>query len=179
MEINSLLQTVVDKRASDLMIIANTPPVLRINDAISYLSSAVLSESESKALIYGLLSPKQIETFEKEKELDCSYQLKDFTRFRVNVHYQKGTVAASLRLIPSQIPSMEELKLPKVVADFANIERGLILVTGPTGSGKTTTQACMVDMIGDDALSVVRSIENPKAPVRTVIAGIVDKVHIG
>jgi twitching motility protein PilT len=161
METNSLLQKVVEKGASDLLIIANAPPILRVNDAISYLGSEVLSESGSKALIYGLLTPKQIATFEKEKELDCSYELKDTARFRVNVHYQRGTVAASLRLIPSNIPSMEELGLPKVVADFANIERGMILVTGPTGAGKTTTQACMVDMINKGKSRHVITIEDP------------------
>ena len=161
METNSLLKEVIEKGASDLLIIANTPPVLRINDVISYLGSQVLSESESKALIYGLLTPKQIQTFENEKELDCSYELKNSARFRVNVHYQRGTAAASLRLIPSDIPSMEDLRLPKVVADFANIERGMVLVTGPTGSGKTTTQACMVDMINKGRNRHVITIEDP------------------
>jgi twitching motility protein PilT len=161
MEINSLLKTVVEKMASDLIIVAGTAPILRINGALSPIDSAKLSEGEAKSLIFGLLTPQQIEIFEKTKELDCGYELKGVARFRVNAHFQRGTAAAALRLIPSDIPTLEDLRLPKAVADLADLERGLVLVTGPTGSGKTTTQACMVDMINASRTRHVITIEDP------------------
>ena len=113
MEINSLLKTVVDKGASDLIIVAGTSPILRINGALAPIDTTRLSDAESKSLIYSLLSQKQIETLERTKELDCSYAIKDLSRFRVNVHYQRGTVAAALRPIPTDIPRLEDLRLPK------------------------------------------------------------------
>ncbi len=179
MEIKSLLEAVIEKNASDLIIVARTAPVLRINGALAPFGTQTLSDSEAKSLIYSLLTPAQIETFEKSKELDCGYELKGASRFRVNVHYQRGTVAASLRQIPSDIPSLEDLKLPKAVADFADLERGLVLVTGPTGSGKTTTQACMVDMINTGRTRHVITIEDPIEYVHENKRSVVEQREVG
>jgi twitching motility protein PilT len=179
MEINSLLNTVIEKKASDLIIVAGTAPILRINGALVPVDSSRLSESEAKSLIYGLINPKQIETFERRKELDCGYELGGVARFRVNLHFQRGTVAAALRFIPSDIPSLEDLKLPKIVADFADLERGLVLVTGPTGCGKTTTQACMVNMINTGRTRHVITIEDPIEYVHENKRSVVEQREVG
>jgi len=179
MEINSLLNTVVDKGASDLIIVAGTSPILRINGALAPIDTTRLSDAESKSLIYSLLSPKQIETLERTKELDCSYEIKDLSRFRVNVHYQRGTVAAALRPIPTDIPRLEDLHLPKAVADFANFERGLVLVTGPTGSGKTTTQACMIDLINQSRSLHIITVEDPIEYLHANKRSIVEQREVG
>jgi twitching motility protein PilT len=179
MEINSLLNTVIEKKASDLIIVAGTAPILRINDALLPIDSSRLSESEAKSLIYSLINPKQIETFERTKELDCGYELKGIARFRVNLHYQRGTVAAALRFIPTDIPSLEDLRLPKAVADFADLERGLVLVTGPTGSGKTTTQACMVNMINTGRTRHVITIEDPIEFIHENKRSVVEQREVG
>jgi twitching motility protein PilT len=179
MEINSLLKTVVDKGASDLIIVAGTSPILRINGALAPIDTTRLSDAESKSLIYSLLSQKQIETLERTKELDCSYAIKDLSRFRVNVHYQRGTVAAALRPIPTDIPRLEDLRLPKAVADFANFERGLVLVTGPTGSGKTTTQACMIDLINQNKSLHIITVEDPIEYLHANKRSIVEQREVG
>jgi twitching motility protein PilT len=179
MEVNALLKIVVEKGASDLIIVAGTPPILRIGGSLSPVDSGRLSDAEVKSLIYSMLNQKQIETFERTKELDCSYALKDIARFRVNVHYQRGTAAAALRLIPADIPSIEDLRLPKVIADFANLERGLVLVTGPTGSGKTTTQACMVDMINSGASRHIITIEDPIEYVHGNKRSVIEQREVG
>jgi len=179
MEINSLLKTVVDKGASDLIIVAGTSPILRINGALAPIDTTRLSDAESKSLIYSLLSQKQIETLERTKELDCAYAVKDLSRFRVNVHYQRGTVAAALRPIPTDIPRLEDLHLPKAVADFANFERGLVLVTGPTGSGKTTTQACMIDLINQNRSLHIITVEDPIEYLHANKRSIVEQREVG
>ncbi len=161
MDVSLLLNSVIKNNASDLLIVEGIAPILRISGDLVPADSKVLNAEETKALIYSLLNPSQIKEFESTKELDLSYALKGIARFRVNVHYQKGTVAASLRLIPPEIPSMEELHLPKAIEDFASLERGLVLVTGPTGAGKTTTQACMVDLINKNKSKHVITIEDP------------------
>lgn len=161
MEIANLLRSVVEKGASDLIIAAGITPMLRINGELVPADPKPLGPDEAKTLIYCLLNKSQIETFENTKEMDSAYELKDYARFRVNVHYQRGTVAATLRQIPTEIPKMEDLRLPKIIADLANLERGLVLVTGPTGSGKTTTQACMVDMINSNRSRHIITIEDP------------------
>jgi len=179
MEINSLLKTVVDKGASDLIIVAGTSPILRINGTLAPIDTTRLSDAESKSLIYSLLSQKQIETLERTKELDCNYAIKDLSRFRVNVHYQRGTVAAALRPIPTDIPRLEDLRLPKAVADFANFERGLVLVTGPTGSGKTTTQACMIDLINQNKSLHIITVEDPIEYLHANKRSIVEQREVG
>lgn len=179
MDIKTLLGTVVEKGASDLIIVAGVAPMLRISGELSPADSKQLSSDEAKTLIYELLSKEQIETFERTKELDASYELKGFSRFRVNIHYQRGTVAAALRLIPADIPILEDLRLPKIVAELANMERGLVLVTGPTGSGKTTTQACMVGIINNNRSRHIITIEDPIEYVHSNKRSIIEQREVG
>ena len=162
MDINSLLKSVIDKKASDMHIIAGSPPVFRINTQLVRLGSQNLTEEESKTLIESILSVEQRARFQKEKELDVSYSLPGQARFRVNVHFQRGTVAAAFRLIPTEIRNFRELGLP--VAVFEKLSRrpaGCVLLTGPTGSGKSTTLAAMIDLINDERECHIITIEDP------------------
>ncbi|MFH0886838.1 MAG: type IV pilus twitching motility protein PilT [bacterium] len=161
MDINSLLRSVMDKKASDLHIIAGSPPVFRINTQLIRLGSQNLTPEESKELIESMLSVEQKARFQKEKELDVSYALPGLARFRVNVHYQRETYAASFRIIPTKIPTLEQLQIPAAVGEFAKEPRGLILVTGPTGSGKSTTQAAMINFINSYRKCHIITIEDP------------------
>jgi twitching motility protein PilT len=179
MDINTLLKKVVDEGASDLLIVAGVPPVLRINNELTYSDSTQLTSEAAKQLIYSLLTKEQISEFEENKELDSGYELRGYSRFRVNIHYQKGTVAASLRPIPADVPTMEDLRLPKIVADLAMMERGLVLVTGPTGAGKTTTQACMVDIINKKKGCHIITIEDPIEYMHTNNKSIIEQREVG
>ena len=179
MDINSLLRTVVERGASDLIITAGTTPILRLGGTLQPADAARFSAEEAKSIIYSMLNKEQIASFESTKELDLSYELKGASRFRVNVHYQRGTIAAALRLIPTEIPNMEDLRLPKIVADLSSLERGLVLVTGPTGSGKTTTQACMVDMINKNQSKHIITIEDPIEYVHSNNRCIIEQREVG
>jgi twitching motility protein PilT len=179
MDIFTLLKSIVENASSDLLITEGSPPMLRENGALFPADQDVLTAETAKSLVYSLLTKEQIQTFEMVKELDISYWLKGQARFRVNVHYQKGTVAAALRLIPSKIPSIEELKLPPIMKDFANIERGLVLVTGPTGAGKTTTQACLVDLINSTKRKHIITIEDPIEYVHSNKKSVIEQREVG
>src|SRR5262245_15238497 len=134
--LQQLLRAMVEKGASDMHITAGSPPMLRIDGAVVPLKLPPLSKADSKQLCYEMLTDEQREAFEAKNELDLSFPLRNVSRFRANVFVQRGAVAAAFRQIPFKILSFDELGLPKVVADIANRPRGLVLVTGATGSGK-------------------------------------------
>jgi twitching motility protein PilT len=161
MDINTLLKITVDKGASDLLIVVGAAPAIRRGGKLVPLEEKVMTAEIAQEIIYSMLNESQKARFEKEKELDCSYELPGISRFRVNVHYQRGTIAASLRTIPNDIPSAETLRLPKIIYDFVMEPRGLILVTGPTGSGKSTTQAAMVNIINSKKRCHIITVEDP------------------
>lgn len=161
MELRELLMLTIEKKASDLHITENSPPVLRIDGKLILTKHPVLNRENTKKLIYSMLSDTQKETFEKDLELDLSLALPGLDRFRVNVHIQRGAVEAAFRRIPLFIPSLEELGLPTVVADLARKPNGLVLITGPTGVGKTTTLAAMVDLINNERSNLIVTIEDP------------------
>lgn len=179
MEIKALLKQVIDKEASDLIIVADSKPIIRHAGALVPLGEEKLTKERAKELIYSLLTPKQIERFESTKELDSSFEVEGLARFRVNVHYQEESVAASLRSIPSKIPSPEDLKLPKIVFDLVKEPRGLILITGPTGSGKSTTQAVMVDIINSTKNVHVITIEDPVEFIHRNKKSVIEQREIG
>ena len=161
-DMRTLLKITMEANASDLHLTENTPPVLRIDGKLRMIKDfPPLSREDSKKLIYSILNDMQKEIFEREKELDFSLALPGMDRFRVNVHIQRGSVEAAFRRIPSRIPSMEELGLPYIVKDLARKPNGLVLVTGPTGMGKTTTLASMVDLINEEKACIIISIEDP------------------
>ncbi|NIN71120.1 MAG: PilT/PilU family type 4a pilus ATPase, partial [Gemmatimonadetes bacterium] len=140
---------------------AGVPPVLRIDGKLLATNYDTLSDFEVQRMIYAVLTDEQIRLFETDYELDCSYELRDVSRFRVNVYRDRGAVAGAFRVIPSKIPTVRELGLPLVLEDLSRRPRGLILVTGPTGSGKSTTLAAMIDQINNERSEHIITIEDP------------------
>jgi twitching motility protein PilT len=157
-----LLKVMTEKGASDLHITTGSPPVLRVDDSLVPLRRcAVLTPADTQRLCYSILTEEQRRQFESTCELDLSFGVKNLARFRANIFMQRGAVAAAFRGIPFKILSMEELGLPSVVTDFATRQRGLILITGPTGSGKTTTLAAIIDKINNETRQHILTIEDP------------------
>jgi twitching motility protein PilT len=156
-----LLQTMVQMEGSDLHITTNTPPQVRVHGHLTRLEGAALSPSDTKQLAYSVLTDAQKKRFEETLELDFSFGIKGLARFRVNMFNQRGAVGAVYRLIPERIRSFQELSLPPVLATLSERPRGLVLVTGPTGSGKSTTLAAMIDKINKERHDHILTIEDP------------------
>ncbi|MBZ0160604.1 type IV pilus twitching motility protein PilT [Candidatus Methylomirabilis sp.] len=161
MNLHEMLREVVDRGASDLHLTAGVPPMLRLDGRISPLGDVPLVPAETKSLVYSVLTDAQKQQFEEEQELDFSFGIKDLSRFRANVYMQRGVVGMAIRTIPCTIHPFEELGLPKVVADLCEKPKGLILITGPTGSGKSTTLATMIDKINSERHEHIMTIEDP------------------
>src|SRR5215210_3539772 len=142
--IDDLLRMVVEKGGSDLHLVVGVSPIIRIDGQLTPTPFERVTPQDSQRLVYDILTDEQIQRFESTLELDCSYSLARVSRFRVNVYKDKGTIASAFRVIPQRIPTLEELNLPRVLAEMTRKHRGLILVTGPTGSGKSTTLAAMI-----------------------------------
>jgi len=156
-----LLKTTVDLGGSDLHLTTATPPQVRVNGKLARLEMGELTPSDTKQLAYSVLTDAQKKRFEEALELDFSFGIKGLARFRCNLFNQRGAVAAVYRLIPERIRSFEELGLPQVLANLADRPRGLVLVTGPTGSGKSTTLASMIDKINVERREHILTIEDP------------------
>jgi twitching motility protein PilT len=156
-----LLKTMVDMEASDLHLSTNTPPLVRLDGVLQRLQMEQLTAATSKQLVYSVLTDGQRKRFEETMELDFSFGIRGLARFRCNVFNQRGAVAAAFRLIPEKIRSFGELGLPSVLAPLLDRPRGLILVTGPTGSGKSTTLAAMLDRINAERHAHILTIEDP------------------
>ena len=161
MEIRDLLLTCIEKNASDLHLTENEPPILRVDGRLMRTNLETLNKQDLKKMLYSVLSNQQKEIFERELELDFSLALPGLDRFRVNFHLQKGSVEGAFRRIPIEIPTVEKLGLPKIITDLARKPNGLVLVTGPTGMGKTTTLAAMIDLINSERECLVTCIEDP------------------
>ncbi len=165
--LRDLLLTAIHQGASDLHLTQEMPPVLRIDGDLVSLNEEVLSEKDIKEMIYSVLSDSQKCQFEEEKELDFSLALSGLDRFRVNVHQQRGCVEAAMRRIPIFIPSVEDLKLPAAIAGLARRVNGLVLVTGPTGMGKSTTLAALIQLINTERKCMIMCIEDPVEFIHT------------
>ncbi len=159
--LNSMLKAMVDQGASDLHVTTNSAPQIRIDGSLRALNSPPLTPSETKQLCYSILTDKQKQRLEEDLELDFSFGIKGMARFRANVFHQRGAMAAAFRQIPYEIRGMRELGLPKIVDKLCEKPRGLILVTGPTGSGKSTTLAAMLDKINRERHEHIVTIEDP------------------
>ncbi|MDP3940147.1 MAG: type IV pilus twitching motility protein PilT [Deltaproteobacteria bacterium] len=159
--LHQLLKAMIEKGASDLHVTTGSPPQLRIDGKMIPLKTAPLSASETKQLCYSILTDSQKHKFEESNELDLSFGVKGLSRFRANVFTQRGAVAGAFRTIPFRILTFEELGVPPVVAELARKPRGLVLVTGPTGSGKTTTLAAIIDKINTERNEHIITIEDP------------------
>src|SRR5438128_10798611 len=156
-----LLKTMVDVDGSDLHIATNSPPQIRIHGHLSRLQLPDMTPAETKHLVYSVLTDAQKKRFEESMELDFSFGIKGLARFRCNVFNQRGAVGAVYRLIPEKIRAFGDLGLPPVLATLADRPRGLVLVTGPTGSGKSTTLAAMLDKINAERHGHILTIEDP------------------
>jgi len=161
MDMITLLRTTMERGASDLHITVDSAPVLRIHGQLQLMDLPPLSTDETKALIYSILTDDQKAIFEEEKELDFSFSVTGMDRYRVNVHYQKGNVEAAMRRIPQSIPGLDTLGIPDIVYDLIRKPNGLVLVTGPTGTGKSTTLAALLDIINSEREELIICIEDP------------------
>lgn len=160
-DVDELLSLVPKMRASDLHITAGLPPMFRIDGRLVPTQYDKLNPQETQRMVYSMLTDRQKQKFEENFELDLSYGVAGVGRFRVNCYWQRGSVGAAMRAIPQTIPSVEDLNLPPVAKDLARYPRGLILVTGPTGSGKSTSQAAMLDLINSERAVHIITIEDP------------------
>jgi twitching motility protein PilT len=159
--IDDILRMAIERKASDIHITAGLPPMVRIDGEVVPLPFSPLTPEHTQRLVYDTLTNDHIQKFETKHELDFAYAIKDLARFRFNVYVQRGATAGALRVIPTKIPTFESLGLPPVIREMSKRTSGLILVTGPTGSGKSTTIASMIDDINDNRQNHILTIEDP------------------
>lgn len=179
MDMQFLLKALIEKGGSDLHIAAGGPPRLRVNGSLQPMNLPPISGVETKQLCYSILTDAQKHKFEEDNELDFSFGLKGLSRFRANVFLQRGTVAGVFRAIPFQIRTIQELGLPSVVEELTKKPRGLVLVTGPTGSGKSTTLAAMIDKINNEEPGHIVTIEDPIEYLHTSKMSLVNQREVG
>ncbi len=180
LHINDLLTEMVDLGASDLHLSAGLPPCIRVDGSIGPLANQeVLTPSEIRRLLYSILTQRQRERFEEHLELDTSHVVTGVGRFRLNVFIQRDSVGAVLRAIPFKIVPLDALGIPAIVGGFANLQRGLVLVTGPTGSGKSTTLASLVDVVNTTRPCHIMTVEDPIEFVHSHKRAVVNQREVG
>ncbi len=162
LDINELLEEVLVRGASDLHLTVGAPPVMRINGVLQRLEEySRLTSNDTRDLIYGILTARQREQLESNLEYDLSYSVPGSARFRVNAYFQRNSLGAAFRIIPYRIKTVEELGLPPVLSEFAMLPRGFILVTGPTGQGKSTSLAAVINIINENRNLHIMTVEDP------------------
>jgi twitching motility protein PilT len=176
--LHQLLRAMIDKNASDLHVTTGSPPQLRIDGSMVPLKTPPLSAIETKQLCYSVLTEEQKVEFEKQNELDFSFGVKNLARFRANIFQQRGAVAGAFRAIPFKVLSFEELGLPPIVSELTKKESGLVLVTGPTGSGKSTTLAAMIDKINNESRYHILTIEDPIEYIHTHKSSLINQREV-
>lgn len=179
MEINGILKEAIGAGASDVHITVMSPPIMRIHGKLTRMNDERLLPDDTKRIIKEVLTAEQDREFEEKGELDFSYSNPGLGRFRVNVYRQRGTYCMAMRVVALDIPSMDQLKLPTVLKDLAQKQRGLILVTGPTGSGKSTTLASMIDYMNQTRNDHIMTIEDPIEFLHKHNKSIVNQREIG
>jgi twitching motility protein PilT len=177
--IEELMEQVLVREASDLHLTAGVPPTLRIFGKLTSMQMPPLSSADVEELIYSIVSDSQKRRFEADRELDLSYAYGDKCRFRVNVYWQRGTMAAALRIIPQVIKTTRELGLPPIIEILAQKPRGFILVTGPTGCGKSTTLAAMLNLINRTRSEHILTIEDPIEFIHRHEKSIINQREVG
>jgi len=160
-ELQQLLESVIERKASDLHITTGSPPQFRINGKLTTFDAVALTATDTKRLCYSVLTDAQRHKFEEDWELDFSFGVKGLSRFRGNVYMQRGAVAGAFRAISFDILNFSELGIPAVVNELIKKPKGLVLVTGPTGTGKSTTLAAMIDKINNEKSDHIVTIEDP------------------
>ncbi|HEY0194412.1 MAG TPA: ATPase, T2SS/T4P/T4SS family, partial [Kofleriaceae bacterium] len=161
LSLQALLKAMTEKGASDLHLTAGSPPRLRIDNQLVRLQTDALSPVDTKTLCYSVMNDAQKLRFEEDLEIDFSFGIRGMARFRANVYVQQACVAGAFRIVPYKITPLEDLGLPPVVTELCDRPRGLVLVTGPTGSGKSTTLASMIDRINTKSRGHIVTIEDP------------------
>ncbi|NLW34501.1 type IV pilus twitching motility protein PilT [Syntrophorhabdus aromaticivorans] len=179
MDISELLMFAVENKGSDLHVSSGEQPYIRINGEMRKVELPQLDREDVHNMIYGILNDYQRKTYEEYLELDFSFDLGEFGRFRCNVFKQQRGDAAVFRTIPNKIPSFDELSLPQVLANIARLEKGLVLVTGPTGTGKSTTLAAMIDLVNSEFKNHILTIEDPIEFVHTSKNCLVNQRELG
>ncbi|MCF6464222.1 type IV pilus twitching motility protein PilT [Clostridium sp. Cult1] len=179
MDLIDLVKYGVENRASDIHITVGIPPVLRIDGSLVYHGRSKLNPDDTKMLVEQVLNEKQLEELEDKGEIDSSYSSHGIGRFRINAYKQRGSYGMSIRVIPLKVPTIEELGIPPVVKKLARLPRGLILVTGPTGSGKSTTLASIVNLINEEKNCHILTLEDPIEYLHKHNRSIVNQREIG
>src|SRR5437764_2368109 len=178
--IPELLELVLERGASDLHLTTGSPPVIRVHgDLVPLTNYPELNPQGLRSMIYAILPQRKREKLEQELELDMSYSLPGKARFRVNVYFQRDSIGAAFRLIPFEIKSVDDLGLPPVASEFARFPRGFVVVTGPTGSGKSTTLAALVDIVNMERKSHIMTVEDPIEFLHKHKASIVNQREVG
>ena len=174
-----LFEQMAEEGASDLHLCAGSPPVLRVRGELKRIEQPVLDPHDLRGLIYKITTLAQQQTLEVERELDFSYALADKWRFRVNVSFDRESVAAAVRLVPAEIPTLEQLEMPAILRELTLRRRGLILVSGPTGSGKSTTLAAMIDRINEERACHIVTIEDPIEFIHAHKRAVINQREVG
>ena len=177
--VDSFLRLVLEQRASDLHFCAGSSPVIRYNGDLVHVKFRQLSKLEAKRFLYEILSEEQIATFEEHQDLDFAYEIPGLGRFRVNAYNQSEGMGAAFRIIPETPPALDELKLPPALRQFCDLDAGLVLVTGPTGCGKSTTLAALVDEINGTRRKHILTIEDPIEFVYTMRNSVISQRQVG
>ena len=177
--LDSFLRLVVEQKASDLHFHAGVSPIIRHDGDLVSLNFRVLSEADARKFLLEILTPQQRERFEAEQELDFIYELEGAGRFRANIFQQTRGIGSVFRIVPNRLPTLEELNLPAVVKKFTQLQNGLVLVTGPTGSGKTTTLAAIIHEINKTSSRHIITIEDPIEYVHTPIQSVITQRQVG
>jgi twitching motility protein PilT len=178
-DLAELISTVLRSGASDLHITAGTPPLMRLHGALQPLKGPVLTPVDTRELIYGILTQDQAKRLETDLEIDFSYAVPGAARFRVNAYFQRGSLAAALRVVPTMIKPLEELGLPSSLHSWTTKHRGLVLVTGPTGSGKSTTLASLINEINETRSCHIMTVEDPIEFLHTSKHSMVNQREVG
>lgn len=178
MEMKSLLEKLVASNASDLLLVVGSAPCFRINNSLVKEKGGKLTAAEIEEMAAVIISREDLAEFKKTLELDTAYE-DLLSRYRINLHYQKGSIAAAIRRVPKEIPALQILGLPPIVSDFTTLKRGLVLVTGPTGCGKSTTQASMIDLVNSSRSCHIVTIEDPIEFSHASKAALVEQREVG
>ena len=179
LDLRQMLETLINLKGSDLHLTTGRPPIARVKGHLTLMNRPPFRANEIRALLYSIMTETQIEMFERNRELDFAYSLALEKRFRVNVHWQRGQVEAAIRCIPSQVTHWEKLGISPVVADWTRKPNGLILIVGPTGSGKTTTLSSLVDLVNQERDAIIICLERPIEYVHQNTKSVIKQREVG
>jgi twitching motility protein PilT len=177
--LDQLLLYAVNQTASDLLLIAGAPVTLRIGGELSKPGGTPLEAEDTRSLLLPVLTPSQTQELQRNRSVDLCFHRQGIGRFRANIHYQRGTLAGSLRLLPEKIPTLESLNLPPLLRRLAEARQGLVLVTGPTGCGKSSTLAALLDLVNTHRHDHVVTIEDPVEFLHTNRQSIIEQIEVG